>query len=645
MNRKLLGTGGLGLALVLLFSVNVVSNNALRSARMDLTEDGLYTLSDNSKAILDKLEENVTLRLFFSEQLAKETPEAAGLLIYARRVKELLDECAALSKGRLTVEEHDPEPFTEVEDDAVRFGLSGVPLPNGKGSLYFGLAGTNSVDDVETLPFFQPEKEAFLEYDLARVVHRLAHPERPKVGLLSTLPIEGAMMDPRMMLGREMPEPWLFLDSVRQLYQTQTLQPNLSEVPADIGVLLVVHPKDLPERALYAIDQFVLRGGKLLAFVDPHCEADVPPPDPQNPMAAMMAKKSSTLGPLFAAWGVTLADGELAGDFTSALKVNYGARSGREEPISYVLWLQLGPERIADDEVVTDGLSTLRVGTAGILSHVEGASTTFKPLFTTSPDSERIPASQIQFQPDPAALLATFFSPSRPAVDQPLTLSAYVSGPASTAFPEGRPAGAEGEEADAAPPTTEHLASSQGPISVVVVADCDMLQDRWWAQAFDFGGTRMISKTSDNGDLVTNALDFLGGSTDLIGLRGRGRSTRPFTVVAELQREAEAAFRAEEQRLTDEQDRVEQRLNELLTKQEGTGSILITPEVEAEIESLRAEQVKTRTNLRRVRRDLEKDVEALGTRLKLLNIAAVPIVVALSALGLAAARGGRRRNA
>jgi ABC-type uncharacterized transport system involved in gliding motility auxiliary subunit len=643
MNRKLLGTGGLGLALLLLFSVNVVSNASLRSARMDLTEDGLYTLSENSEAILAKLEENVTLRLYFSAQLAKEYAPAAGLLVYARRVEELLDEYASQSRGRLTVEVHDPEPFTEVEDDAVRFGLSGVPLPDGRGTLYFGLAGTNSVDDVEVLPFFQPEKEAFLEYDLARVVHRLAHPERPTVGLLSMLPIEGALMDPRM-LGREMPEPWLFLDSVRQLYETQTLQPSLAEVPAEVDVLLVVHPKDLPERALYAIDQFVLRGGKLLAFVDPHCEADVPPPDPQNPMAAMMAKRSSTLGPLFGAWGVELAEGELAGDFSNALKVNYGTRTGREEPISYVLWLQLGPEEIAEDEVVTDGLSSLRVGTAGILAHAQGASTTFKPLFSTSPDSERIPASQIQFQPDPAALLATFFSPSRPEVDQPLTLAAYVSGPAASAFPEGRPAGAEGEEPEAAP-TAEHLASSQGPISVVVVADCDLLADRWWAQAFDFGGTRMISKTADNGDLVTNALDFLGGSTDLIGLRGRGRSTRPFTVVAELQREAEAAFRAEEQRLTDEQQRVEQRLNELLTKQEGTGSILITPEVEAEIERLREEQVKTRANLRRVRRDLEKDVEALGTRLKLLNIAAVPILVALSALGLAAARGGRRRNA
>jgi ABC-type uncharacterized transport system involved in gliding motility auxiliary subunit len=642
MNRKLLGTGGLGAAAVLLLSVNVVSNSALRSARMDLTEDGLYTLSENSERILEKLEENVTLRLYFSAQLAKEYAPAAGLLVYARRVEELLDEYAARSRGRLSIEVHDPEPFTEVEDDAVRYGLSGVPLPDGKGTLYFGLAGTNSVDDLEVLPFFQPEKEAFLEYDLARIVHRLAHPERPTVGILSTLPIEGALMDPRM-LGREMPEPWLFLDSVRQLYQTQTLQPNLTEVPAEVDVLLVVHPKDLPESALYAVDQFVLRGGKLLAFVDPHCEADIPPPDPQNPMAAMMAKKSSTLGPLFDAWGVKLADGELAGDLASALKVNYGTRSGREEPISYVLWLQLGPERIADDEVVTDGLSTLRVGTAGILSAAEGARTTFKPLLTTSPDSERIPASQIQFQPDPAALLATFFSPTRPAVDQPLTLAAYVSGPASSAFPAGRPTGAD--EAEAAPATSEHLAESQGPISVVVVADCDLLQDRWWAQAFNFGGARMISKTADNGDLVTNALDFLGGSTDLIGLRGRGRSTRPFTVVDELKREAEAAFRAEEQRLIDEQSRVEQRLNELLTQQGDSGSILITPEVEAEIERLREEQVKTRANLRRVRRDLEKDVEALGTRLKFLNIAAVPIVVALSALGLAAARGGRRRNA
>ena len=411
-------------------------------------------------------------------------------------------------------------------------------------------------------------------------------------------------------------------------------------------MLLVVHPKALPEAALYAIDQFVLRGGKLLAFVDPFCEADTPPSDPSNPMAAMMAPRSSTLGPLLEAWGVRLVDGQLAGDLRSALQVNYAGRGGREEPISYVVWLSLGQGSISDQEVVTDGLSTVTVASAGILEPLEGATTEFVPLLETSPESEQIPVTQVQFGPDPAGLLTSYFNPDRPLVERRFTLAARLSGSVRSAFPQGPPVAppAEGEEPPAAPPVG-HLAESQGPVSVVLVADCDLLQDRWWARTLNFAGQRMITKSADNGDLVINALDFLGGSTDLISLRGRGGTTRPFTVVAELQRKAEAAFRAEEQRLLDEQTRVEQRLNELLTEQEGSGTLLITPEVEAEIDKLREEQVKTRGNLRRVRRNLNKDVESLGARLKWINIAVIPLLVGLSAVGLAAARKRRRHAA
>jgi len=642
MNRKLYGAGGLGIAAALLLSLNVLSNAGLRSLRLDLTEDGLYTLSEGSKAVLSGLDpgEPISLRLYFSEKLSKDYPPLPD---YAQRVRELLGEYAGRSGGAIRFEVHDPEPFSETEDEAVRYGLQGVPLPGGAGTLYFGLAGTNSVGDVETLPFFQPDKETLLEYDISRLVWRLAHPERPTVGVLSALPIEGAMPNPMMPM-RELPQPWVFMDQVRQLYETRTLQPSLTEVPAEVDVLLVVHPKALPEAALYAIDQYVLKGGKLLAFVDPFCEADVPPQDPSNPMAAMMAPRSSTLGPLLGAWGVRLDDGQLAGDLENAMQVTYTGRTGRDESVSYVLWLALRRAGLDQAEVVTNGLSSLVFKSAGILEPVEGATTQFVPLVQTSPQSERIPTSQVQFQPDPAGLLTSFFAPDRPVVERRFTLAARISGTARSAYPDGRPqaAPAEGEQPA---PQPEHVAEASGPISVVLVADCDLLQDRSWAQAINFAGQRLISKMADNGDLVINALDFLGGSTDLISLRGRGSTTRPFSVVQDLQRQAEAAYRAEEQRLLDEQTRVEQRLNELLTKQGDSGQLLITPEMEAEIGKLRDQQVETRTKLRAVRRDLNRDVESLGARLKVINVAVIPLLVGLSAVGLAAARARRARAA
>ncbi len=645
MNRKLLGAGGLVIALALLLSVNVVAGAGLRSLRVDLTADKLFTLSEGSKAVLSKLDQPITLRLYFSEKLAKDYPPLPG---YAQRVEELLGEYAARSGGHIRLEVLDPEPFSETEDDAVRHGLQGVPLPGGAGTLYFGLVGTNSVDGVERIPFFQPDKETFLEYDLTQLVYRLAHPERPLIGVLSNLPIEGQMFNP-MSMAREMPQPWIFMDQVRKLYETRTLQSNLTSVPPEIQVLLVVHPKELPDGALYAIDQFVLRGGKLLAFVDPFCEADTPPSDPSNPMAAMMAPRSSTLGPLFAAWGVRLVDGQLAGDLAGALQVNAGGRGGRGEAISYVLWIQLGQAAFNEKEVVTEGLEVVNVATAGILEKVEGATTELTPLLQTSVESEQIPTTQIQFAPDPAKLLATYFSPDRPQLERRLTLAARLSGPVKSAFPGGKPAKPEPMEGESEPPPEEtesaHLAESAGPINVIVVADCDMLADNWWARRINLGGLTMLSTSADNGALVSNALDVLGGSTELISLRGRGGSNRPFTVVEELKREAEAALRGEEQGLLDEQTRVEQRLNELLTKQGGSGSLLLTPEVEAEIAKLREEAVKTRTNLRRVRRDLNRDVESLGARLKWANVLAIPLLVVASAVGLSSARSRQRRSA
>jgi ABC-type uncharacterized transport system involved in gliding motility auxiliary subunit len=635
MNRKLLTVGGLVLALVLLLAVNILAGATLRSAQVDLTENKLYTLSEGTRKVLGEIPEPITLHFYYSKGLAQNYPPLPD---YAQRIQELLREYAARSGGKIRLEIHDPEPFTEIEDRAVGFGLQGVPV--GGQQLYFGLAGTNSVGDEQVIPFFQPDKEPFLEYDLTKLVYGLAHPQKLVVGVLSALPIEGAMPNP-FMQQREMPQPWFVMDQIRQLYETRTILTSAKEIPSEVGVLLIVHPKDLPPATLYAIDQFVLRGGKVLAFVDPYCEMDVPPQDPRNPMAAMMAPRSSTLGPLFDAWGVQFATDKFAGDRRNALSVTYPSR-GRDERVDYVAWLGLREASFADGEIVTGQLSLLRMATAGVLAKKEGATTELTPLIHTSPESMQIGVSQIQFQPDPRALLAEFFP-----TNQELTLAARVTGNVQSAFPDGPPSEQpeDGEEPAEEEPKPEHLAASQGPIHVIVVADCDMLADRFWVDVIPFAGMRLGQKQADNGDLVTNALDFLHGSTDLVTLRSRAGSSRPFSVVEEIRREAEQAFRAEEQQLMEKLERAEQELNALQQKKDAESAMLLSPEQQAKIEALREEQIRTRKNLREVRHNLQKDIEGLGTRLKWLNIAAVPLLVSLLALGTAAWRVQRRKPA
>jgi ABC-type uncharacterized transport system involved in gliding motility auxiliary subunit len=629
--RFLFMLAGLAVVLVLLLSINILGGATLRSTRLDLTENKLYTLSEGTKAVLSKVEEPITLRLYYSKTLAQDVPTLPS---YARRVEELLLEYVHHSNGNVTLEQYDPEPFTETEDRAVQYGLQGVPI--GADTLYFGLAASNTIGDEETVPFFQPspQKEAFLEYDLTMLIHRLSNPEKLVIGVMSPLPIEGAAGGNPWMQ-QNLPDPWFVMDQLRQQHETQTVMTTVTEIPTDISVLLIVHPKELSDATLYAIDQYVMGGGKVIAFVDPYCEEDVPPQDPNNPMAAMMAPRASTLGPLFDAWGVELVDQKLAGDRKNALSVTFNNR-GREEPVPYVLWFGLGAESFNEGEVASRDLQQVRFGTAGILRPREGAATTFAPLIQSSEDSMEIGVNQIQFAPNPPDLLADFF-PTK----VPLTLAARITGPAETAFPEGPPTPAD-EQEELEEPAEQLMANDS--IQVVVISDADMLADRWWVRVQNFGGMRLGMKTADNGDFLTNLLDVMQGSTDMISLRGRGGSTYPFERVEALQRDAEQAYRAEEQRLTEVLEAGQRRLNELQSKKEGDSLLMLSPEQQAEIDRLLDEQVATRKNLRDVRHNLRKDVERLGAKLKWLNMGAVPSLVLLCALAMVAIKMNRRKS-
>ena len=624
-NRAALTGAGIALAAALFVAVNMLANLLLPSARLDLTADKLFTLSQGTKSILAKIEEPITLRFYYSERLGREVPSYG---VYAQRVREMLEEYRNNSRGKLRLEIIDPPPFSDEEDRAVAFGLQGVPLNQQGETVYFGLVGTNGADREETIAFFQPERERFLEYDLTKAVYNLSVAKKPQVGLLSSLPMEGEFR------GRGQPSPpWAVYTQLGQFFDIRPVARDAAEIPAEIGVLMVVHPKNLPEPTLYAIDQFVLRGGRALVFVDPMSESEMARGGP----AAMGGPVGSNLPKLFDAWGLSMEDDKLAGDRAAARRVNAGTE-GRVRAVDYVLWLTLREANFERSDVLLTEASTIQMASAGILAKKDGATTEFVPLLRTSAQSQAIGVDEVRMQPDPAALLANF-KPSGAS----LALAARIRGQSKSAFAEA-PAVAEGQPARTAP----HLAQSTGPINVIVVADADMLEDRFWVQVQDFFGQRVATPAAYNGDFVVNAVDNLLGSSDLIGLRGRGLSQRPFTLLADIQRDAELRFRAKERELSEKLRETERRLAELQGRggargEEAPRSIL-TADQQAEIDRFRAELIGVRRELRDVQRDLRQDIEAVQTLTKAVNIGAVPALVALLAIGLGVARLRRRSS-
>ncbi len=490
--------------------------------------------------------------------------------------------------------------------------------------------GVNSTDQTEVLPVLDPGKEQFLEYDVSRLIHTLSTPTKPVVGLCSWLPIDGGRFDP--MTGQmDQRPPWVVVQQVRQLFEVKTVETDVASIPADIGVLVLVHPKTPSDRMLYALDQFVLRGGRLIVFVDPNAELDLPPGAEQNPMLAIQHKKESGLPRLFQAWGLRLVEATVAADRQAAITVNSGDRN-RPSETPFIVYLDLREANLDRSDAVTGQVAHLTMGTAGILEKVDGATTTFTPIIRTSDQSQRIAQSRVQFFPQPEEILRDFV-PS----GEVLTLAARVTGKAATAFPEGAPEPpAEGETAPS------HLAESgQAGINVMVVADTDLLANRFWVQETVFGP----AKFADNADLVLSALDQLAGSTDLISVRARGSYTRPFTRVQQIRAAAEQKYLNQQTAIEARIKETEEKLRTLQSaRPEGAqGQFLLSPEQEEEIMKLNRDLVEGKRELRQVRFSMNQDIERLGSVLKVLNIGAIPLVVCAVAIALGAYRAQRRR--
>lgn len=624
--RRLVSAAGLVAALVLVVGVNVLSETFLGRFRIDLTEQRLYTLSEGTKSVLRSIPEPITLRLYYSPRLGRDVPLYAT---YATRVRELLQEYAALAGGKITLEFYEPEPFSDVEDRAIGYGLQGVPVDQSGEQVFFGLAATNMLDEERVIPFFQPERERFLEYDLTRLIYELSNPRKPIVGVMTGLPVNGEM---RGMMGRPTP-PWTVMTQMRQFLSVREVPLDAAEIPADIDVLMVAHPQNLGVQTEYALDQFVLRGGRLLLLVDPHSEAQAARPGPGGLPARDTA---SDLPRLLEAWGIGFDRDKVAGDLRGAMRVRAGERE-RVQAVDYVAWFTAsGPQQISRNDVATGELNQIAFASPGFLTLREGARVAFEPLITTSNDAAPIEAARVRHDPNPTQILAEF----RPG-NEALVLAARLRGEFSTAFPDGPPKPAEGEAAPER--TAAHLERSQRPTTLVVIADTDLLEDRFWVRVQDFFGQQIATPIADNGALIVNLLDTLSGSEALIGLRSRGESRRPFELVDSIRRNAEAEFRAREQALLRRLEETERTLRELRRGSEGArAEAVLTAEQRAAIDAARADILATRRELREVQRNLRREIEALHTTLRLANIVAVPVVVGLVAIGLGLWRRRRR---
>ena len=606
--KRLQSGSGILLAAVLAVALIIIGNNLFTGVRLDLTENKLFTLSPGSINIITGLDEPVSLDFYVSRKTMADFPQ---LVNYANRVRDLLEEYAAKSGGKIELTVIEPEPFSEEEDQAVASGLNGIAVNAAGDRAYLGLVGVNSTDDEATIPFFQASREQALEYDITKLIYNLANPEKRVIGVMSALPLFGAPE-------RGISQRWAIIDIMEEFFEVRNIGVSADFIDEDIDVLMVVHPKGFTEQALFAVDQYLLRGGHAMLFVDPLAEGDNAEPDPANPY--VMPEMSSNLNIMLEGWGLEVDTSKIAADINLAMRVQTQGTRGPQET-NYLPWLRLEAENLDQQDFSTSELNLIHMGTAGIIDRKEGAQIEFAPLIQTTSDSMRMERDLIFFQRDPNVMLSNFESGNTP-----LVLAARVSGTVPSAYPEGLFTEDEDEEAV---PVEDII--KEGRVDVVLVGDTDILADHFWIRTQNFFGVQIPQSIANNGDFVVNTLENLAGNTDLISLRSRGEFSRPFTVVEQIRRDAEAEFREQEQELQARLEETEQKIAQL-QQEGGESALLLTEEQAAEIEKFRLEQIRTRKELRTVQHELQKNIERLGTQLKFINIGLIPLIIALLAV-------------
>ena len=583
---------------------NIITFKILVNKKIDLTTDKLYTVSENTKSIIKNLSEPINIKLFFSNSLSKELSQIRD---YEKRVRELLMSYKKISNKNITIEIIDPRPFTDQEDLANVYGIQGLQLNEEGERFYFGAVFSNSVDDTAVIPFFELDREQFLEYDLTKTIYNLANTSKPNIGLISGLPLVGRVNNSQGNAQYE--RPFFIYQTLSEFFNVIDLSLEVSEIPENIDQLLIVHPKSLSDLTLYAIDQFVMTGKGVTIFTDPFSEFD-------NNLSKPESEKdfsNSNLSRLFTSWGFDMKPGMVIGDIVNGRKVSLGP-SNDQKIVTYVLWLAIQQNLLSNTDIITSNLDYIFLKSAGSIENLNtNSSLVIEPLISTSKESMLIERYKMQFRADPEQLLKDFVSQ-----DKSYIIGARIKGEFNSAFTM--------EDIKKIELDTKQHINNIKDANIILFADTDLLSDNTWISEQDLFGRNSITPIADNGRMVVNSIESMSGGRNLIGLRGRGSSNRPFLVIEDLQKKAELSFREKQISLQNELQGTEDKLKEIQSNQLGSSESK-TSEQNKAIEEFQRKILSIRKQLRDVQRQLNADIERLENNIKILNIWTMPLIV------------------
>jgi gliding motility-associatede transport system auxiliary component len=609
----LYSAGGIVAMAVLLVAINLIASEF--PARADLTQEKIYTLSPGTRAILGKLDTPVTIRFYCTRNV---TPTAESLYLenYARQVEDLLNEYKQAAHGKIVIQKFDPEPDSDAEDSARLDGIEPETLPTGD-KFYLGLAV--SLLDAKQTVALSPDRQRLLEYDISRAISRVVQPQKPVVGVMSSLPVFGQQANPMMQEeGQQGTPPWQLINELNGDYTLRQVPLNTDKIDDDINVLLVIHPRGITVAGQYAIDQFVLRGGKLIAFLDPLSIADA---RAQNPMMGTPNTGASTLNTLLQAWGVHFDTSKVVADLN--FKMQVADQNG--QPADAPAFLDVTSEGINTNDIITSDLTDLWLPYAGTFTGVPAAGLKETVLVKSTKESELADAMIYDLTGD--QILKNFN-----ASGVSYALAIKLTGKFKTAFPGGPPT----EGTNAVSRTTGFLKESTGDNTVILVGDADMLSDQFALRQVNSIFGNMAVELNDNLSFAQNAIGQMSGNSDLIAMRSRGVENRPFIVIKKMEAAAEMQYQGKIKELQDSLAATEQRLSELQQTKSQNQRYILSPEQQAQIENFQKQEAQVRSDLKQVQKDLRQDVVSLQTHIEWLNIAAMPALVSVFGLGLAA---------
>lgn len=609
---RLFSIGGLVAVLIIIILVNVLF--ARVNLRTDFTEDKVYSLSEGTKKIIGNLKDNVLIKFFYSKSLEGFPPQ---LKAYAGRVLDFLTEYELNSGKKITLEVYDPKPDSEEEDWARKFGIEGINLPTGE-TVYLGLTAL-SADREETIPFLDPSQEERLEYDLTKTIARVQSAKSQKIGVISSLPVFAGTPMGVNVPGRST-EPWHFIKELQDVYEVTRIEQDTEMIPDDIDLLIIVHPKDLTDNFEYAIDQYVLKGGNALIFVDPSATRD---------MMSQQQASSSSLPRLFKAWGIHMDTDKAVVDFDYPTNLRNPSNQVESNPS----WLSLSGEAFNKDALITSQLESMILPLAGAIVKAEDAKIEYEPLIQSSANSALFNTFQLRFGSEQ---IRREFQPTPDRYD----LAVKIQGTFKTAFPDGKPLqeqdndlNDDGKEEKSV--SGESLKESIDKAVIIVVSDSDLLWDEYYLTRQNFLGMQLVNFFNNNLDFFQNATEILSGGEDLISIRSRGKFERPFTRVQMLEKKAAAQWLETEQDLVRKVEETNLKLKELESLKDASQKFVLSKEQEAEIQKFKEERLRINHELKLVRRHLRAEIESLGTGIKFINIFLMPLLVCVAGIGYA----------